>query len=272
MSSFGRRTVPATVRLNVYDLAPVNDALFPLGLGLYHTGVEISSTSTADEEYTFADTAGVFAHPPRAVPDHARWRMQLDLGTCDPALVSRSVAALRDGDKFGPPNNNNTYHLLHNNCNHFAQALVWLLVQRPIPAWINRMATIGACCSCLIPKQLLTGGSNNNNKQNGADSSSSPFLVKAPANRIHNRASNNGNSTVGSATTNTTTTTAGIFQGRGSILGGGHSVDSSGGGGGASMSGADATLTDRREKARMAALARLERQQPSQNQPSHDGT
>ena len=78
---------------------------------------------------------------------------------------------------------------------------------------------------------------------------------------------------MGSATTNTTTTTAGIFQGRGSILGGGHSVDSSGGGGGgASMSGADATLTDRREKARMAALARLERQQPSQNQPSHDGT
>ena len=248
MSSFGRRTAPTTVWLNVYDLAPANEIMFPLGLGLYHTGVEIYGT-----EYTFADTAGVFSHPPKAVPN-AKLRLQLDLGPCDPTLVASVVSTLSSSDKFGP----NDYNILQNNCNHFAQALVWNLLQKPIPVWINRLANLGACCGCLIPKQLLGNGApvNDNNNNN---SETTPFLVKAPTNRINSIGTTTGinnNSNDSSATTN------GIFHGPGSKLGGSSSSSINNGAG-----GSDGNLTDRREKARMAALARLERQQQQQQPP-----
>ena len=52
------------VVLNVYDLIPQNDYLFRLGLGAYHSGVEISGV-----EYSFGgdpniDTTGVFEMEP----------------------------------------------------------------------------------------------------------------------------------------------------------------------------------------------------------------
>lgn len=51
----GRTRMGTKVILNVYDLSPANDCLYPVGCGLHHTGVEISGT-----EYSFASGAGVF--------------------------------------------------------------------------------------------------------------------------------------------------------------------------------------------------------------------
>ncbi|KAJ1443403.1 hypothetical protein B484DRAFT_389526 [Ochromonadaceae sp. CCMP2298] len=45
---FGRDT--GEVFLNVYDLHENNDMLFPLGLGAYHSGVQVGRT-----EYTFGE-------------------------------------------------------------------------------------------------------------------------------------------------------------------------------------------------------------------------
>jgi len=223
MSSFGRRTAPVSVLLNVYDLAPANEFLFPAGLGLYHSGVEIFGT-----EYTFADTAGVFSHPPKAVPN-AKFRQQIDLGSCDPGSVQSAISALSSDEKFGP----NDYNVIQNNCNHFSKALVWKLLQKQIPGYVNRMADIGAFCSCLIPKSLLENAPVNEDNKSETNS----FLVKAPPNRSTNVVATSNSSSLG------------VFGGSGATLGGGPSSTT-----------ADA-LTDRREKARMAALARLERQQ-----------
>lgn len=244
MSSFGRRTAPATVLVNVYDLAlPANEFLFPVGLGLYHSGVEIGGS-----EYTYADAAGVFAHAPRAVPDHAPFRQQIDMGQCDASLVPGAIAALSASDsKFGP----HEYNVLQNNCNHFTRALVWHLLKKPIPGYINRLADMGACCSCLIPKQLLQNAPVNNEAENKSETSA--FLVRAPANRT--MATTNNSTTAGGSSTTTA-----FFQGHGAKLGGGSASLSS-------SLAADA-LTDRREKARMAALARLERQQQQQGNDS----
>lgn len=234
MTSFGRRRVGTEVALNVYDLAPVNDFLFHAGLGLYHTGVVINGT-----EYTFASDAGVFQHTPRAVPN-AKFREQIAMGSFPggQAEIQTVINSLGD-ESFGPDD----YNILRNNCNHFAAALCRKLLQKNIPSYVNRVADIGVCCSCLIPKQLLeqapvTEGAG------GTISETNKFLVKAPSNRATN---SNGSSSALSPSE--------VFSGSGSILGGGGN-SSTATATTAPMNNAD-TLTDRRERARKAALSRL---------------
>jgi hypothetical protein len=79
MSAFGSRTGMGTkVILNVYDLGPTNEYLYPWGLGTYHSGKSfmlsfLSSPSfhtkntlqgvhVFGQEYTFASGSGVFTH------------------------------------------------------------------------------------------------------------------------------------------------------------------------------------------------------------------
>ena len=229
MTSFGRRRVGTDVSVNVYDLAPMNDFLYHAGLGLYHTGVVINGA-----EYTFASEGGVFKHTPRAVPN-AKFREQINMGTFPGghAEVQAVVDSLGD-EKFGPDD----YNILRNNCNHFAAALCWKLLQKKIPGYVNRVADIGVCCSCLIPKQLLEQAPVTNDEAGETSS----FLVKAPANRA--------------ATTSGGIAPSSVFSGTGSILGGTSSTTTT-------ATVTTDTLTDRREKARKAALARLEQNNDS---------
>lgn len=217
MSSFGPRRSQTQLYLNVYDLAPANDFLHPVGLGLYHTGVEILGV-----EYTFASEGGVFYHTPRAVPQ-ATFREQICMGSFDGGKVDvqEAINALGD-DKFGPAD----YNIIRNNCNHFANALCLKMVKKPAPGYINRLADIGNCCSCLIPKRFLEQAPITNK-----DAESSSFLVRAPMNR------------------GSTSKEPIVFAGSGSKLGG--------------TAPSNDTLTDRRDKARAAALSRLEMQQQS---------
>lgn len=46
--------------LNVYDLSPVNELGYPVGLGVFHSGLQVG-----DREYTFAGGGGIFNHDPR---------------------------------------------------------------------------------------------------------------------------------------------------------------------------------------------------------------
>lgn len=225
MMSFGTRRTPTQVYLNVYDLAPANHYLYPVGFGIYHTGVEISGS-----EYTFASEGGVFHHTPKAVPQ-ASFREQICMGCFDGGQSElKAVVDALGNDKFGPSD----YSIFQNNCNHFANALCLKLVKKPIPGYINRIADIGNCCSCLIPKRFLERAPVNQDR-----TETSSFLVRAPMNRGGNTA---------------TTVHTAIFAGTGSALGG------------TSQTSND-SLTDRREKARAAALARLEKQL---QQPSND--
>jgi deubiquitinase DESI2 len=239
MSSFGPRRASTEVYVNVYDLAPANDVLHPIGLGLYHTGVEIMGV-----EYTFASQSGIFRHTPKAVPQ-ATFREQLPMGKMDggSAEIKAIIDALGD-EKFGP----NDYHIIRNNCNHFASALCLKLLHKPLPGYINRLADIGNCCSCLIPKRLLEQEAPVT--ESGASPSSS-FLVRAPMNR--------GGGGDGASLAVVAATTA--FSGTGSKLGGGSSSSTNNSSSKASSTTPTDSLTDRREKARAAALARLELQQ-----------
>jgi deubiquitinase DESI2 len=254
MSSFGggsggRTRMSIKVVLNVYDLSPMNDILYPVGFGLHHSGVEIMGT-----EFSFASGAGVFEGQPKDVPN-AKFREQIEMGLYDGTMaqINSIIQELRTTN-FGPDD----YNLVRRNCNHFANAFCWKLLKKQIPGYVNRLADVGVCCSCLLPKKLLenspVGDSNKSTE-------SSSFLVRAPTRPTTQSTTANG--------------TAQAFHGNGLRLGGvatnSDSVD-----GRFSIRGLVSSsqgpvsrqddLTDRREKVRKAALARFEMQQQQQQQ------
>jgi hypothetical protein len=227
------------VFVNLYDLSPMNDYLVPVGCGLHHSGIEISGV-----EYSFGSGAGIFEGPPKEASG-ARFRYQLEMGAFEGGSkeLNRALDDLRS-EGFG----NSKYNLVKRNCNHFCDALVYKLLKIRIPRYVNRWADLGNCCSCLLPKELLedspVGGSGNSN-----DSSTS-FMV--PTNASMNR----GGAKVAPNTQ--------AFAGTGHSLG---ETDNNSGTFSSwtkSTSNAKEDLTDRRERARKAALARIEKSQQQQ--------
>jgi hypothetical protein len=236
----GRTRVGTKVFLNVYDLSPVNDYLYIAGLGLHHSGVEIMGS-----EYSFASGAGIFESSPKFAPG-ARFREQIDLGSFDggQAELKKAISILRDD--FGPDD----YNLIRKNCNHFANALVRKLMNKAMPGHVNRLADIGMCCSCFLPKKLLENapvGDPNASSSGG----SSGFLVKAG-----NRSSPPNSGAVQQAS----------FGGSGARLGGTSTSSSSSSDTSSNQKSSPDDLTDRREKARKAALLRLELNQQDNQQ------
>mmetsp|Transcript_13615 Transcript_13615/g.17738 ORF Transcript_13615/g.17738 Transcript_13615/m.17738 type:complete len:239 (+) Transcript_13615:136-852(+) len=233
MSHFGgsggdRTRVGTKVFLNVYDLAPANEYLYPLGLGVHHSGVEIMGT-----EYSFASGAGIFDCPPKVAPG-ARFREQIEMGSYNGGQVElrRALDELRSS--FGPDD----YNLIRKNCNAFAYALCWKLLRKAIPGHVNRLSDIGICCSCLLPKKFLEEAPvGDPNRASGA-SSAAVQKPKVPS-----------------------------FTGSGARLGSSEMSDSSSTWNWSSnRKNSEDDLTDRREKARKAALARMEKSSTEQLQ------
>jgi len=220
----GHTRFTTKVFLNIYDLSPANEYLYAAGLGLHHSGVEILGT-----EYSFASGAGIFENSPGEARG-AKFRERIEVGFYNGGSKELKQALDELRDDFGP----GEYNLVLRNCNHFANGLCWKLLGIRIPGYVNRLAAIGKCCSCLLPKDLLENAPVGD--PNGKSFETS-FLV-----RRGNGASASSSSSVPA------------FSGAGSRLG------SSSGSSARSSSNQD-DLTDRREKARKAALARLEKQQ-----------
>lgn len=229
------------VILNIYDLSPANDCLYNAGLGLHHSGVEIMGS-----EYTFASGSGIFEMTPKQ-EQGAKFRESIELGIFegDSAKIRSVISDLRN--EFSP----GAYNLITKNCNHFANALVYSLIGKQIPSYVNRLANLGSFFSCLLPKKMLesapvgdTSGGN----------SSSGFQMHAPA-KVNNYAPafNGSGHTLGSSSASSSSS-SGPGTGIRGVLGkvGGFGGSSTG----TSAKGAD-DLTDRRERARRAAMARL---------------
>jgi hypothetical protein len=223
----GRARIGTKIFLNVYDLSPVNDFLCMAGLGLHHSGVEIMGS-----EYSFASGAGIFESSPK-MAQGARFREQIELGSYDGGQAELKVALGVLRDDYGPDD----YNLVRRNCNHFSNALIWKLMNKSMPGHVNRLADIGVCISCLLPRKLLENAPVGDPNSSSSGGGSSGFLVKAG-----NRSSNAANSAVSKAT----------FSGSGARLGG---TDTS------SSGTISPDLTDRRDKARKAALLRQENHQ-----------
>jgi hypothetical protein len=123
------------VELAVYDLSPANDCLATIGCGLHHTGVRIGG-----QEWTFSND-GVFSHTPGEVGQEGiELRAVVPLGelTIDSKGVEGVISELR-ANAFPA----GSYHLVLQNCNHFATALCERLGYT-VPAWVNRLAWWGS--------------------------------------------------------------------------------------------------------------------------------
>ena len=143
----GRQPAGVTVKLNVYDLdSPGNEFLSALGLGLYHTGVEVDG-----REYSYGAGYGIGDARPRSAaqnPGVARFRGSYVMGQAESLrALGRAVDELRG--RFPA----SAYDLVQRNCNHFTDALVFALCGRHTPGWVNRAATVGSCVACLVPAQ-----------------------------------------------------------------------------------------------------------------------
>lgn len=124
----------------------------------------------------------------------AKYRESIELGTFQG--TTRDFERILDDLKTKFPGT--SYNIVTQNCNHFANALVTKLLNKPIPGYVNRLANLGGMVSCLIPSQLLTDAPVNQQQQQGRDSmSSSGYQVIVPRGRDMNN-----------STTTTTTTSS----------------------------------------------------------------
>ncbi|XP_002157519.1 deubiquitinase DESI2 isoform X2 [Hydra vulgaris] len=154
------------VIVNVYNMYWLNEYTSSLGLGVYHSGVEVFGKEYAYAGHPFEFT-GIIDMEPKdefELGEGFTFKESIFIGTTD--FTERDVNDIIT--MFGKSYLGNSYHLVKKNCNHFTNELTKYLCGKEIPGWINRLASIGhrfpMLVSC-IPKEWLTpdaGFSNSN--------------------------------------------------------------------------------------------------------------
>ncbi|KAL5576101.1 hypothetical protein UlMin_017800 [Ulmus minor] len=142
----GMGSVP--VYLNVYDLTPINGYAYWLGLGVYHSGVQVHGIEYAFGAHEYP-TTGIFEGEPKQCEGFTFRKTVLigktDMGAAQVRAVMEELAKVYRG---------NAYNLITKNCNHFCNDACIRLTGNPIPRWVNRLARIGFMCNCVLPVTL----------------------------------------------------------------------------------------------------------------------
>ncbi|PRQ50457.1 putative PPPDE putative peptidase domain-containing protein [Rosa chinensis] len=136
------------VYLNVYDLTPYNGYAYWLGLGVYHSGVQVHGIEYAFGAHEYP-TTGIFEGEPKKCEGFT-FRKAILIGKTDVGpLEVRTVM-----EQLAEQYRGNAYNLITKNCNHFCNDACMRLTGNPIPNWVNRLARIGFLCNCVLPVTL----------------------------------------------------------------------------------------------------------------------
>jgi len=145
------------VILNIYDMFWTNDYTANVGLGVYHSGLEVYGREYAYGGHPFP-FSGVFDIQPREAPElgeQFRFKQSIHLGNTD--FTEQEVEKILE--QLGKEFRGDRYHLMNRNCNHFSGAFSQILTGRDTPAWVNRLAYMSTCVPFLqrcLPKEWLT--------------------------------------------------------------------------------------------------------------------
>eukprot|EP00759_Apiculatamorpha_spiralis_P028730 PhF_6_TR31218/c1_g1_i1/m.45768 len=126
------------VIVNIYDVSISNAIVGWMGLGVYHTGIEVYG-----KEYGFGrDTSGtgVFAINPKSYEMH-QYRESVSLGRT--TFTESEVECLMDA--LAHEWQCNLYHLTKRNCNDFSEQVAKILLGEEVcagvwPTWVNQTA------------------------------------------------------------------------------------------------------------------------------------
>ncbi|CAI9773675.1 unnamed protein product [Fraxinus pennsylvanica] len=132
----GRGDGSVPVYLNVYDLTSINGYAYWLGLGVYHSGIQVHAV-----EYAFgaheSSTTGIFEGEPKHCEGFI-FRKSILMGWTD--MTPGEVRGVME--EFAQKYRGNAYNLITKNCNHFCNDACIKLTGNSIPSWVNRLARI----------------------------------------------------------------------------------------------------------------------------------
>lgn len=146
-----------SVIINVYDMYWLNEYAANLGLGIYHSGVEVYGTEYCYGGHPF-HFSGIFETTPQdadELGENFKFREALVVGCTN--LRSHEVNKIIQ--EMGRDYKGDQYHLINRNCNHFTHQLVKKLTGQEAPAWINRLASISGSIPFIdrwIPQEWVT--------------------------------------------------------------------------------------------------------------------